>query len=657
MTVFCSVTIIVFGITFLTQATPGSIATSIGEDIATNNLSLTGSITSGSWLGSIIDIAHGGTGLDLSAIVKGSIPFFSNTGVLSTLNPGTSGQVLTSGGNGADPSWENVTRSATFVIAASDSAPASKKQADYVCDGSNDLEIINTALASAAGGSVFLHAGTYTKINLTEISIPSNTALIMASNAILKFGNGLTGANPAMISCSYVENVTIQGGIIDGNKTNQATTGIAAMGIKFIGVSDSRISNVLIKNIGTPESLSGYGIYLNTSSYNVIDSCVISGCKRENLVLFSSSNYNTVSKIKSTDSEDRGFVIHRGEYNVISECVSYNDTNGGIQLQPYDDRKARGNIITNNVINTTANGILFNGQSGGECMGNYVYNATTEGIQVSSEDENCIISNNTIDSCTTGIGIYDGLNNHIVGNTVVNSTGILSTKTAGIMCASSNISISENTISNGAGVGILLYSSSQKSNISVKNNNIVGSGGSGIFVRGVLSDVFIESNYLRDNAKSAEAGFINGITLYGTNDRVFINRNSIYGGSAQLFGIRIHSTASLNTNVFIRDNILDDSGLDGKVRDNTNSATFFNNTGYTTENSGTSTITAGQTSVTVTHGLAATPTRVQVTPTTATGGKDYYISAKTATTFTIDIDSAHTGDISFDWRATVGEGN
>ena len=71
------------------------------------------------------------------------------------------------------------------------------------------------------------------------------------------------------------------------------------------------------------------------------------------------------------------------------------------------------------------------------------------------------------------------------------------------------------------------------------------------------------------------------------------------------------------------------------------------------KNSGTATITAGNTSVDVTHGLAGTPTRVYLTPTTDTAGKRYWVSAKGSTTFTITIDSSHTADISFDWLAQL----
>ncbi len=89
--------------------------------------------------------------------------------------------------------------------------------------------------------------------------------------------------------------------------------------------------------------------------------------------------------------------------------------------------------------------------------------------------------------------------------------------------------------------------------------------------------------------------------------------------------------------------------------DNSSGGVVRANAGYVTENSGTATIVNGQTTVVVNHGLASTPTRVVLTPTTDTGGRRYWISAKTATTFTISLNSSYTSAITFDWRATVGE--
>lgn len=48
---------------------------------------------------------NGGTGGDLSAAVQGTIPYFSSTAVQSALPVGTAGQVLTTQGSSANPTW------------------------------------------------------------------------------------------------------------------------------------------------------------------------------------------------------------------------------------------------------------------------------------------------------------------------------------------------------------------------------------------------------------------------------------------------------------------------------------------------------------------------------------------------------------------------
>lgn len=74
---------------------------------------------------------------------------------------------------------------------------------------------------------------------------------------------------------------------------------------------------------------------------------------------------------------------------------------------------------------------------------------------------------------------------------------------------------------------------------------------------------------------------------------------------------------------------------------------------YKLSNEGAATITTSSTTVDVSHGLVAAPTRVILSPTTDTAGKRFWVSAKGATTFTISIDSPAGSDISFDWMATL----
>lgn len=90
-----------------------------------------------------------------------------------------------------------------------------------------------------------------------------------------------------------------------------------------------------------------------------------------------------------------------------------------------------------------------------------------------------------------------------------------------------------------------------------------------------------------------------------------------------------------------------------KFTDSGSNNEFKYNKGYITENSGSASITTGQTTVSVNHGLATTLTNVVITPTSSTGGKDWWVSGKAASQFTINIDSTHTSDISFDWYGEV----
>jgi len=79
---------------------------------------------------------------------------------------------------------------------------------------------------------------------------------------------------------------------------------------------------------------------------------------------------------------------------------------------------------------------------------------------------------------------------------------------------------------------------------------------------------------------------------------------------------------------------------------------YIKNPEYVTENSGTATIPAGSTSVTVNHGLADTPTKVLVTPIGDPGGR-FWVANITSTSFDIVVATAPVADIDFCWQAEV----
>ena len=84
----------------------------------------------------------------------------------------------------------------------------------------------------------------------------------------------------------------------------------------------------------------------------------------------------------------------------------------------------------------------------------------------------------------------------------------------------------------------------------------------------------------------------------------------------------------------------------------------YRNYGYISENSGTATMLINNGSIVVNHGLATTPTRVQVTATSNPGLADsFWADTYGATSFTIHATTNVTSATTFDWRAVIGEGN
>jgi hypothetical protein len=142
----------------------------------------------------------------------------------------------------------------------------------------------------------------------------------------------------------------------------------------------------------------------------------------------------------------------------------------------------------------------------------------------------------------------------------------------------------------------------------------------------------------------------------------FGNNNTITGnvfqspstnGQLQYF---INEQGSQNSNTVIGNTFKINGTLGSGLANRSNgtpASVWQSNTGYVTRSSGTGSLAAA-TTLTVTHGLSGTPSRVEVTPTSDPGaGIRWWISAKTATTFTITTSAAAT--FSFDWHAWIGD--
>ena len=227
----------------------------------------------------------------------------------------------------------------------------------------------------------------------------------------------------------------------------------------------------------------------------------------------------------------------------------------------------------------------------------FIQTAGTGDLLSTAQVKHAVITNNVFRNTTTSLinAIFlqsdlGNISDVVIANNVVDKANIVVRGQTGQAYIAERILIKNNILTNGG-------------NIDVRILNAVSGD------LGKLKDVIIEGNIL-DSGQ---------ILLQGVQG-VRVHHNDVSGG--------IVST-SPNDNIEIR-----------------------RNKGYVTENSGTATITADNTSVTVNHGLAATPTKVLVTP-LGDPGAYWYVANITSTTFDIVLSTAPASNVTFAWYAEV----
>ena len=93
--------------------TTGITTTALSTWAGTTNITTLGTIASGTWNASTIGVGFGGTGQNFSLTPQGTIIYFSGTGTMAALGPGTAGQILMTAGASANPAWTTATYPAT----------------------------------------------------------------------------------------------------------------------------------------------------------------------------------------------------------------------------------------------------------------------------------------------------------------------------------------------------------------------------------------------------------------------------------------------------------------------------------------------------------------------------------------------------------------
>ncbi|HEX7315542.1 MAG TPA: glycosyl hydrolase family 28-related protein [Pyrinomonadaceae bacterium] len=175
---------------------------------------------------------------------------------------------------------------------------------------------------------------------------------------------------------------------------------------------------------------------------------------------------------------------------------------------------------------------------------------------------------------------------------------------------------------------------------------IMGGGVSGNNYQGFPSTNSYSAGIILDQSDGGNARVI-GVSI-NKNTGIFPTNNQQWGiwitASAGDFTIESNNLQWNNTGAI---NNLAGIGLNKRIR---------NNRGYATENSGRATIPTGSTTVNVTHNLGVTPSsqHVRITPISAGNNVFYYVTATSATTFTVTLSgNPGAGGFQFGWSVIV----
>ena len=266
-----------------------------------------------------------------------------------------------------------------FIVGTS-TAGWTLEDCDYLCDGTNDTTIINSAIQAlpATGGEIILLDGIYTVQN------PAQTKITLKSNVLLR-GNGVGTIIQPSLNYQYAQDL-IQ---VSGNNVS-----ICNLAIKPNGTHSS-----ILRSVGTDTGISGLRIqycYLGLSiTFNQGSDFLIADNKFEACSL-SLAEEVTLSKIRGNSffsAKYNGLSLSRLSSSIVAENLiqDFGEAHSGIVLGSGTGDYS-GNIVVNNIIRqTTAGssiGININGSGSKKnlIIGNHILGVKTGIRDVGSDN-------------------------------------------------------------------------------------------------------------------------------------------------------------------------------------------------------------------------------------------------------------------------------
>lgn len=528
---------------------------------------------------------------------------------------------------------------ATYVVCADDSQNTGR--CDYVGDGTSDNVEIQQAIDAlpSDGGKVVILEGNYyisspivLRSNLEIAGMQGTTLHLTVRTNFFKWDEGKTDPDATVDELS---DISIHDMEMDGHmelftapSASDADKGKASA-IKIFNSSRIDLYNLFIHDMEA-----SYSILLKGRVFPTFDS-------------------------GATDA-----MIHNNIFRDIGDVASAAFNNGAV----YSDHDST--IIQHNLVeDIRGNGMCIDVADEGIIHDNLIKNVTSTGdegysIVTGYDAGNITIAGNNISGASRGIA------NHIGGSTTSDNHTIINNVLRdspdavdyAIKLQDSGHVVKGNRIFNWDHAAVGLAGAKD----SVINGNVISEitngFGIGINVSTGVEDVIIEGNIIYDAGSVAQKGWGLRILPSGDVTGVVIKNNKIYdsGAGVQDYGILLNAVTA-TSEIQIEGNYLENnvSGAIGLVGGSVLNSTVkaLRNRGFTTESSGTATVTTGNTSVSVSHGLGTTPalSDIRVTPTNDLGNAaKFWISNAGASTFDINVNvDPGASTATFSWSAAL----
>lgn len=339
---------------------------------------------------------------------------------------------------------------------------------------------------------------------------------------------------------------------------------------------------------------------------------------------------------------------------VILDCIVEVNGRHGIF---FDSGTTACSVISSRIVSNVGNGVVASGNvlNPGVKVSENVFGGNAIGVQLINQYFSIVSDNTILLSDSHGIEMQGASYCNIIGNIVNNNTGDGISITSGVVVSNYN-NINNNNIRLNAN-GIYFNTTAGGGSNNVTGNVIINNSAVGIGLVGTGNNSIIGNQILANGLTSTPKYGVylddNG-TGAASNNRIVGNSiDNLGNGALQTTGIYNDANAYFTT--ITNNNIVATTPVNivgGSV------LTIRDNQGYITESSGATSIASGSTSVTVSHGLSATPSYNSITMTLAglstSDPGEIYVTSITSTQFTINCrNNPGAGGLPVYWRASL----